>query len=265
MYARAQEWEYHLPVRRRIRASVAGFALLGLWFLSATAAPGQINGTPPSVTSIGFGGHFDRPPGIPPSVTSLGPEGFTPNHQFFAPSNCCFKGAVAPGANRLHFEHHPHHTPIFPIGGVIYPVPYPVYMANPQDEEPGPAMAPEPYSAGPTIFDRRASGQTSQSVEAGYAERVRDDRALTVAAPPPASAASVEAAPVIDQPPTALIFKDGRHLEVENYAIVGTMLYDLTPGHRSKIPISDLDLAATVKQNDERGIDFQLPAKPEKN
>jgi len=38
------------------------------------------------------------------------------------------------------------------------------------------------------------------------------------------------------------------------------MLYDLTPGHRVKIALADLDLTATSKQNDDRGIDFQLPA-----
>jgi len=56
------------------------------------------------------------------------------------------------------------------------------------------------------------------------------------------------------------VFKDGHQLEVENYAIVGSTLYDLTEGQRRKIPLSDLDLDATTKQNDERGIDFQVPS-----
>jgi hypothetical protein len=34
----------------------------------------------------------------------------------------------------------------------------------------------------------------------------------------------------------------------------------LTAGHRQKIALADLDLTATAKQNDDRGIDFQLPA-----
>jgi hypothetical protein len=48
-------------------------------------------------------------------------------------------------------------------------------------------------------------------------------------------------------------------LEVGNYAIVGATLFDLTPGHSRKIPISDLDLEATRQQNDARGVIFQLP------
>jgi hypothetical protein len=38
------------------------------------------------------------------------------------------------------------------------------------------------------------------------------------------------------------------------------MLYDLTGGHRQKIALADLDLTATSKQNDDRGIDFEVPS-----
>ena len=68
-----------------------------------------------------------------------------------------------------------------------------------------------------------------------------------------------QAAPVDDEPQTTLVFKDGQQLDVANYAIVGNTLYDLTPGHRRKIALAELDLSATAKENDGRGIDFQLP------
>jgi hypothetical protein len=55
------------------------------------------------------------------------------------------------------------------------------------------------------------------------------------------------------------VFKDGHLQEVQNYAIVGDMLYDVSAGHHSKIALADLDLNATTKENDDRGIDFQLP------
>ena len=71
--------------------------------------------------------------------------------------------------------------------------------------------------------------------------------------------------PVADQPQTLLVFKDGHQVEVVNYAIIGSTLYDLTEGHRRKIALSELDLNATAKQNDDRGIDFQLPAGSETN
>ena len=62
--------------------------------------------------------------------------------------------------------------------------------------------------------------------------------------------------------PTTLVFKDGHQLEVENYAIVGQTLYDLTPGHARKVALASLDLEATAKQNDDRGVIFQLPLSP---
>jgi hypothetical protein len=43
------------------------------------------------------------------------------------------------------------------------------------------------------------------------------------------------------------------------------MLYDLTGGRRQKIALADLDLAATEKQNEDRGIDFRVPGASEAN
>jgi hypothetical protein len=62
-----------------------------------------------------------------------------------------------------------------------------------------------------------------------------------------------------------LVFKDGRKLEVGNYAIVGATLFDLTPGHPRKIALADLDLEATRRQNDDRGVTFELPTPPQGN
>jgi hypothetical protein len=70
---------------------------------------------------------------------------------------------------------------------------------------------------------------------------------------------------VPNQPDTVLVFKDGHHQEVTNYAIVGSTLFDLTGGRSRKIPLSELDLMATAKQNDDRGIDFQVPVGTEGN
>lgn len=63
--------------------------------------------------------------------------------------------------------------------------------------------------------------------------------------------------------PTLLIFRDGHQKEVGNYAIVGQNLLDLTPQHHAKIPLSDLDVPATVKANDDRGVTFRVPGAQE--
>jgi hypothetical protein len=60
-------------------------------------------------------------------------------------------------------------------------------------------------------------------------------------------------------PATVLVFRDEHKQEIHNYAIVGQTLFNFNPQHTQKIPLSDLDLPATTKANDERGVDFHVP------
>ena len=61
-------------------------------------------------------------------------------------------------------------------------------------------------------------------------------------------------------PPTALVFRDQHVEEVRNYAIAGGTLWVLNDHQAGKkIPLAQLDLQATVKMNDDRGVDFQVP------
>jgi hypothetical protein len=60
-------------------------------------------------------------------------------------------------------------------------------------------------------------------------------------------------------PATVLVFRDQHQQEVRNYAIAGETLWVLNEQTAKKISLADLDLAATVRMNDERGVDFQVP------
>lgn len=62
-----------------------------------------------------------------------------------------------------------------------------------------------------------------------------------------------------DMPPAVFIFKDGRQIETRNYAIMGQTLYDFSSPSLKKVQLADLDKAATVKANDDRGIIVKLP------
>ena len=75
----------------------------------------------------------------------------------------------------------------------------------------------------------------------------------------PRQAQAAHASAPEEQEPTVLVFRDGRQLEVHNYAIVGQMLWDFSSKGTQKIPLAELDLDATRKLNDERGVDFVLP------
>jgi hypothetical protein len=109
------------------------------------------------------------------------------------------------------------------------------------------------YQGGPTIFDRRGAGPDS------YVPPVYPGPAHTRAPQTESASAAAEPSPESPQRPTTLVFKDGHQIEVVNYAIVSQTLYDLTPGHPRKIALSELDISATEKQNEDRGVIFQLP------
>ena len=254
----AAKVEYDSYVERLKSATVAALTLGSLVFILVTAvsriAASQINGTPASVTSPNFGGRPNSAPGTPASVTSVGPSGFQTRHQFFAqPAN------PNPPLSQRH--HHRRQSSFFPATGAVY-VPYPM-LAEPETSDTAVEATPadDDYRGGPTIFDRRGSGQPARSFVDDYPRSASRARSETESAPQNQPAETA----VPDQPQTVLVFKDGHQVEVQNYAVVGNLLYDLTPGHHRKIAIADLDLKATAKQNDDLGISFQLPSAPEAN
>jgi hypothetical protein len=64
-------------------------------------------------------------------------------------------------------------------------------------------------------------------------------------------------------PATVLVFRDQHTQEIQNYAIVGQTLWNFAPQRTQKIPLSELDLPATTKANDDRGLTFRVPASGE--
>jgi hypothetical protein len=57
-----------------------------------------------------------------------------------------------------------------------------------------------------------------------------------------------------------LIFKDGRpSTQVHNYALTAGTLYALDGESRQEIPLSLLNVPATVEANRAAGVDFALP------
>ncbi len=60
-------------------------------------------------------------------------------------------------------------------------------------------------------------------------------------------------------PLTVLVFQDGHRTEAQNYAIVGQTLWIYTEQDSKKVPLAELDVAATKNANSDRGIVFQVP------
>jgi hypothetical protein len=59
--------------------------------------------------------------------------------------------------------------------------------------------------------------------------------------------------------PTLLVFRDKHTQEVQNYAVVGGTLWIFSEQRATKLPLSWLDIDATTKANEDRGVDFQVP------
>jgi hypothetical protein len=65
----------------------------------------------------------------------------------------------------------------------------------------------------------------------------------------------------LDHPAVTLVFNDGRPpLQVHSYVLTGSSVLIAEKGHQRVIPVTDLDLPATVAQNREAGVDFKLPS-----
>jgi hypothetical protein len=194
---------------------------------------------------MGFGG---RPlNGIPPSVTSLGPTGYG-NPPFL--EGCCANFFLP--ANPPFSEHHRHRKDKDKnkdknLVAVIEPVyvPYAVPDAreaerdSSDDDPPDVGYAPGAGPLNPDSLGERAGSRRSMA----YVDVNNQAEA-----------------PVAAQPSTVLVFKDGHRSEVFNYAVVGDTLFDFSADRTRKILLADLDLPATQKANDDRGVDFQIPA-----
>ncbi|MGH9671025.1 MAG: hypothetical protein ACRD3A_13045 [Terriglobales bacterium] len=248
---------YHSRMRR----------LLAIALVAALPAAAQIRGVPPSVTSITAG---RSAPGVPASVTSLGPNGFG--------DRCC-SGGFHSG-----FRHHRHHRRAVPIyvPYYYYPYysPYPATYAAPASTAEYETAEEEPPAQ--TIYERRARTESS-SDEERYGEHYTDYREAERRRRREEEARQAEEQrhrdedarkadskdegkreekPDDQEPVTVLVFKDGHRQDLRGYAITGEVLYDLAGGRARKILLADLDLAATIKLNDELGNDFRLPSRP---
>ena len=98
-----------------------------------------------------------------------------------------------------------------------------------------------------------ANEMNSQNLEEQQSLRTQDQNSYSRPRDPqPAASASID-------PPTVLVFHDQHQREIQNYAIVGQMLWNFTSQRTEKIALAELDIPATIKANDERGVDFRLP------
>ena len=260
--------------------------MLALVVTSSTASLSQVQGVPPSVPSLGFRGNTNPAFGVGATSLKPGPNG----NGTLSPSGCCANYFLPSGFSPFgpimfhppagHRHHHPdqHHAP---IGGPTY-VPYAVFYGVPyaldSDDDTGDGSDPEYPISSPEVATKRGrnSGRTTDRDSgdgSGFSaipdsNLNGDDSASDVATPEKSDEPSVVEPPVVEpqivepvkaQPATVLVFTDGHRSDVVNYAIIGDTLFDFAEGRTRKVPLADLDLAATRKANDDQGVEFKLP------
>ncbi len=236
-------------------AKTQSYFLLGLLVaLSLACVPlaAQVQGFPSPYTPIGIAGNPAASGHA--NLASLGPNGFASAVQPFL-GNCCalpflvaeevsseIRPPFAPG----HRHHRRDDESLIPVAVPVY-IPYAIgYEPDENEGSAGEADSDEStYAYGPGQVERKGNGTSDDS----YGGPPAEDEAE--AAEPPE--------PVTPQPATVLVYKDGHHAAVVNFAILGDALFDFDDEHTRKILLADLDLAATEKANDAAGVDFKLP------
>jgi hypothetical protein len=197
---------------------------IAMFLALAAGAYAQIHGTPPSITGLRPG--FPTTIMPPPSITSLGPLGMQGNR--FGPND------YPPFSYNPPYYHGRHLQRRLFNGGYSYAVPYYVpYAVSDADSEEGDPDPPEVQRP----------------------PQYRPAPVVAAQSPGPDPPSKGE-----EQPTTILVFRDGHRLEVTNYAISGDQILNLSGNGPRHIALGDLDLPATQRLNDDRGIEFRLPS-----
>jgi hypothetical protein len=155
------------------------------------------------------------------------------------------------------FPGHFHHNRFF-FGfgtGFFYPYGYSYYYPYPYSY---PVAYPGyDYSAGSyqQLAIIRELNRLSDEVERLREQQETLSSVSRPAVPPPQAESKAE-----PLRPTVLVFRDKHTQEVQNYAVVGGTLWIFNEQQAKKVPLSQLDLDATVKSNEERGLEFRVPA-----
>jgi hypothetical protein len=257
-------------MRRRVpRFFPVALCLMATSLALQTGLSAQHGGPTASVSSAHMGG---------PSSSSSGPSrSFAPPSGSFFQSPSLHKPSLRPG-QAAHPEHwptpnRPHH-PDDGRNGARYRVRYPYLYGSYPALIPFGYGLPLAYAGLPDGDEQDGSGAQPTPQQADYGEQPVGDYGRqgpvseygsqhAANAPPPfrpAYQGQIAAVPVHAQPITTLIFKDGRQpAQVHNYALTGSVLYALDGESRQEIPLSLLDVPATVEVNRAAGVDFAVP------
>ena len=99
----------------------------------------------------------------------------------------------------------------------------------------------------------------AENLEEQRALREQDQAYARPMRQPPHATQARAAEPAENGPATVLVFRDQHQREIQNYAIVDEMLWIFSPQRIEKVPLAVLNVPATIKANEDRGVEFHLP------
>jgi hypothetical protein len=172
------------------------------------------------------------------------------NRPFF--NNHCF-GAF-PCRNRFFFNNGFGFVPGFGFPGFGWAYPYSYYPGLYSSD-----YFQEPQAQQPIVVSGgNDQGNTQLAVEvqrlSDEIEYMRQEQSRQSQARQPGVSLSARSAA-----PTTFVFRDGRKMTTENYAIAGQTLWVFNDRAARRFPLSDLDRGATEQANAENGLDLHLP------
>jgi hypothetical protein len=187
----------------------------------------------------------------------------------FAQHHATARFSVSPGVGSSSHARRPH---AFYLGAPFwmdgyYPPPSPsvVVVQSPPPAQPVQPEAPKTSSPlliewqGDRYVRRTSAGAASaRSTQPDYIAEAKSQALEKISKRMPART---------EMPPTTFIFRDGHREQSSDYSIISGVIYARgdywTSGSWSqRIPIAQLDVQATQRANQERGVPFRLPSAP---
>jgi hypothetical protein len=240
---------------------VAGWlSIAALWLIPSSSILGQHSA---GIGSHGIGSHgpgasrpaiapFHMPSSIGLSAPSIGISGaarthgsfgfgqYPPFNQSFSSSGGKHRGQQpGPWRQNSRYGRGNYLLPFAYLGSSYYP---------PFDDS---FYAPVPETPAPPVEDNGLSDQVQQ-----LSAQIQDlqNQIGQKAAPADTATAPAEQAPAA--PPVTLVLKNGQTVQTQNYAVMNNTFWDFSTQPVRKIPVANIDLAASSKASEANGAEF---------
>jgi len=144
------------------------------------------------------------------------------------------------------------------FGPVVGPVGYPYYDSSYYPPEPLPP--PQPVTTENTSSNDAELAASIQRLSDEVEDLRSQNRELATRAEEPPNTSLSAKEPGL---PAVFIFKDGRRISAQNYAIAGQTLWIMDEHAAHKYAISDVDANATEHANAINGVEIHIPEAPQ--